>query len=176
MGCSVDPRRCRPAQDWVRFMPFFRLVPVPFRSSPSSRSIRWVSRATPRDASRHVILGTQTSKPRDFASQNNVNLANGWGIVRTIADLALKQPEGKYVLLKDPNKVSLNVSCSRRIELNSSRPRMPLPAPHQTVPRSCRCFRSFGRRAPRRIGRRLGGWHVDQFSPCCVAGIFLDFS
>ncbi|GAA6008577.1 hypothetical protein JCM11491_003354 [Sporobolomyces phaffii] len=66
--------------------------------------IGWVSRATPRDASRHVILGTQTSKPRDFASQNNVNLANGWGIVRTIADLALKQPEGRYVLLKDPNK------------------------------------------------------------------------
>ncbi|GAA6062290.1 hypothetical protein JCM10212_004378 [Sporobolomyces blumeae] len=66
--------------------------------------IGWVSRASPRDASRHVILGTQTSKPRDFASQNNVNLANGWGIVRTIADLALKQPEGRYVLLKDPNK------------------------------------------------------------------------
>lgn len=34
----------------------------------------------------------------------NINLANGWGIVRTIADLCLKQPEGKYVLLKDPNK------------------------------------------------------------------------
>lgn len=35
----------------------------------------------------------------------NVNFANGWGIVRTIADLALKQPEGKYVLMRDPNKV-----------------------------------------------------------------------
>ena len=33
----------------------------------------------------------------------NVSLNNGWGIVRTIADLALKQPEGKYVLVKDPN-------------------------------------------------------------------------
>ena len=37
----------------------------------------------------------------------NVNLGNGWGIVRTIADLCLKQPAGKYVLLKDPNKVRL---------------------------------------------------------------------
>ncbi|GAA5861951.1 hypothetical protein JCM5296_000488 [Sporobolomyces johnsonii] len=64
----------------------------------------YVSRANPRDASRHTILGTQWYKPRDFASQMNVNLANGWGIVRTIADLCLKQPEGKYVLLKDPNK------------------------------------------------------------------------
>lgn len=41
----------------------------------------------------------------------NVNLPVGWGIVRTIADLCLKQPEGKYVLMKDPNKVSfLSVS------------------------------------------------------------------
>jgi len=36
----------------------------------------------------------------------NVSLTNGWGIVRTIADLMLKQPEGKYVLVKDPNNVS----------------------------------------------------------------------
>ena len=64
----------------------------------------YVSRANPRDAQRHTILGTQWYKPKDFASQMNVNLANGWGVVRTIADLALKQPEGKYVLLKDPNK------------------------------------------------------------------------
>jgi hypothetical protein len=39
----------------------------------------------------------------------NVSLTNGWGIVRTIADLMLKQPEGKYVLVKDPNNVSCDV-------------------------------------------------------------------
>ena len=43
-------------------------------------------------------------KPREFAAQMNLNLANGWGIVRTIVDMCLKMPEGKYVLLKDPNK------------------------------------------------------------------------
>ncbi|GJN87668.1 hypothetical protein Rhopal_000623-T1 [Rhodotorula paludigena] len=64
----------------------------------------YISRANPRDASRHTILGTQWYKPREFAAQMNVNLANGWGIVRTIADLCFKQPEGKFVLLKDPNK------------------------------------------------------------------------
>lgn len=42
----------------------------------------------------------------------NVNLGNGWGIVRTIADLCLKQPEGKYVLVKNPNKVSVSFVCS----------------------------------------------------------------
>ena len=44
-------------------------------------------------------------RPMDFAAQLNVSLANGWGIVRTVADLCLKMPEGKYVLVKDPNKV-----------------------------------------------------------------------
>jgi len=63
----------------------------------------FISRANPRDAQRHVIVGVQSYKPRDFAAQMNVSLTNGWGIVRTIADLVLKQPEGKYVLVKDPN-------------------------------------------------------------------------
>lgn len=47
-------------------------------------------------------------RPMDFAAQLNVSLANGWGIVRTVADLCLKMPEGKYVLVKDPNKVSVD--------------------------------------------------------------------
>ena len=63
-------------------------------------SYRYISRANPRDAARHVILGQQWFKPRDFASQMNVNLANGWGIVRTVVDLALKAKDGKYVLLR----------------------------------------------------------------------------
>ena len=71
--------------------------------------IRYISRANPRDAQRHVIVGIQSYKPIDFARQMNVSLANGWGIVRTIADLVFKHPEGKYVLVKDPN----NVSCLR---------------------------------------------------------------
>ncbi|MBW0474022.1 hypothetical protein O181_013737 [Austropuccinia psidii MF-1] len=64
----------------------------------------YISRANPRDATRHVILGQQWFKPKDFALQINVNLANGWGIVRTVIDLALKSPDGKYLLMKDPNK------------------------------------------------------------------------
>lgn len=45
-------------------------------------------------------------RPTDFATQLNVSLANGWGIVRTITDMCMKMPEGKYVLVKDPNRVS----------------------------------------------------------------------
>ena len=67
----------------------------------------YVSRANPRENTRHVILSTQTVRPTDFANQLNVSLSNGWGIVRTVADLCMKQPEGKYLLVKDPNKVRL---------------------------------------------------------------------
>ncbi|KAJ8087048.1 hypothetical protein PM082_005873 [Marasmius tenuissimus] len=66
--------------------------------------IGYISRANPRDNTRHVILSTASMRPTDFAAQLNVSLANGWGIVRTVTDLCMKQPEGKYVLVKDPNK------------------------------------------------------------------------
>jgi len=66
----------------------------------------YISRANPKDNTRHVILSTASMRPTDFAAQLNVSLANGWGIVRTITDLCMKMPEGKYVLIKDPNKVN----------------------------------------------------------------------
>ncbi|KAJ7044885.1 eukaryotic translation initiation factor 3 subunit D [Mycena alexandri] len=66
--------------------------------------IGYISRLAPRDNTRHVILSTASVRPTDFAAQLNVSLANGWGIVRTVTDLCLKMPEGKYVLVKDPNK------------------------------------------------------------------------
>jgi translation initiation factor 3 subunit D len=48
-------------------------------------------------------------KPREFAGQMNLNLNNGWGIVRTIVDMCMQMPEGKYVLVKDPNKPVLRL-------------------------------------------------------------------
>ncbi|KIJ69870.1 hypothetical protein HYDPIDRAFT_184400 [Hydnomerulius pinastri MD-312] len=66
--------------------------------------IGYISRANSKDNTRHVILSTASMRPTDFAAQLNVSLANGWGIVRTITDLCMKMPEGKYVLIKDPNK------------------------------------------------------------------------
>lgn len=77
---------------------------------------RYVSRANPRENTRHVILSTSTVRPGEFAAQLNVSLANGWGIVRTIADLCMKQPEGKYLLVKDPNKVRCEYLLSSSFE------------------------------------------------------------
>ena len=69
----------------------------------------YVSRAAPRDPHHHVLLDVQTVKPKDFASQINMSLESGWGIVRALSDLLLQAPEGTYVLLKDPNKDLLRI-------------------------------------------------------------------
>lgn len=50
-----------------------------------------------------------TNKPRDFAAQMALNLNNGWAIVRTIVDMVLRMDDGKYVLVKDPNKPLLRL-------------------------------------------------------------------
>ena len=67
-------------------------------------SRRYVSRMHLRDTSRHVILGTQQFRPSDFASQINLNMDNAWGSLRCIIDLCMKEEDGKYLLVKDPNK------------------------------------------------------------------------
>lgn len=74
-----------------------------------SMKLGYISRANPKDTSRHMILGTSWLKPRELAAQMAVNLSNGWGIVRTVADLARKAEQGKYVLLKDPNKQTIRM-------------------------------------------------------------------
>lgn len=95
-----------------------RAFPLCATSCAHRKRDSYISRANPRDNTRHVILSTTSVRPTDFASQLNVSLANGWGIVRTVADILMKQPEGKYVLVKDPNKVrthplvpSCQISC-----------------------------------------------------------------
>lgn len=64
----------------------------------------YVSRAHIRDASKHVILGTQQFKPIEFAQQTNLSMDNAWGILRCIIDICMKQKDGKYLIMKDPNK------------------------------------------------------------------------
>ncbi|KAK9471722.1 eukaryotic translation initiation factor 3 subunit D [Dipodascopsis tothii] len=69
----------------------------------------FVSRANPKDKANHVVLGVVGYKPREFAGQMNFNLSNGWGIARSIIDMCLRLSDGKYVLVKDPNKPVLRL-------------------------------------------------------------------
>jgi len=71
--------------------------------------IGYISRTNRKDRSTHQILGTQYYKPTDFARQINLNLKNVWGIVRHLIEICMKEPEGKYLLMKDPNKPILRL-------------------------------------------------------------------
>lgn len=64
----------------------------------------YVSRVNPTNPYEHAILATQFFKPKDFAMQINLSLNNVWGIVKMICELLMSKPDGKFVLMKDPNK------------------------------------------------------------------------
>jgi len=69
----------------------------------------YVSRVSMKDSTRHVILGMQQFKPVEFAQQINLNMDNCWGILRCIIDTCMKLKEGKYLILKDPNKPVIRI-------------------------------------------------------------------
>ena len=76
----------------------------------SSMKIGFVSRVAPKDNTQHVIVGVLARDPGQFASQINLNLNNGWGIVKSIINIATElEDNGKYVLIKDPNNPSIKL-------------------------------------------------------------------
>ncbi|VEL44064.1 unnamed protein product [Protopolystoma xenopodis] len=52
-------------------------------------------------------MGMQQFKPTEFATQISLNMDNALGILRCVIDFFMKQEDGKYLLLKDPNKVGV---------------------------------------------------------------------
>jgi translation initiation factor 3 subunit D len=71
--------------------------------------VGYVSRAASANAYEHSILATQFFKPRELALQINLGINNMWGIVKMLCELVLGKPDGKYVLLKDPNKPTVRL-------------------------------------------------------------------
>ena len=51
-----------------------------------------------------ATVGIALSVVREFAPLINLNVGNAWGILKAVVDLCLQLDEGKYLLLKDPNK------------------------------------------------------------------------
>ncbi|KAF0684753.1 Aste57867_23268 [Aphanomyces stellatus] len=64
----------------------------------------FVTRNNMKDGQSHTILATQSYSPSDFAQQTLLSQTNAWGIIKMLTDLFMEQPEGKYVMMKDPNK------------------------------------------------------------------------
>ena len=76
-------------------------------SGADQMKIGFCSRKEPKNAYEHVILATQFYRPKDFATQ--ITLAEGqmWAMIRMFVQLFNKQEEGKYVLMREPNKAQL---------------------------------------------------------------------
>lgn len=105
-------------------------------ASADMMKLGYVSRVHPRDHFNHVILGVVGYKPKDFASQINLNLANMWGIVKSIVDLCMKLNEGKYVLVKDPSKPQVRIYEVPPDAFENDYVEEPLPEDEQAQPPS----------------------------------------
>ncbi|KAL3810608.1 hypothetical protein ACHAXA_010566 [Cyclostephanos tholiformis] len=75
----------------------------------SQMKIGFVSRISPKNVYEHVVLATQTYSPMDFAAQITLSQGNMWGIMRLFIKLFEDQPEGKYVIMRDPNRAIVRI-------------------------------------------------------------------
>ena len=66
--------------------------------------IGFVSRVSPKNPHSHVILATQFYRPKDFATQITLSEGQMWAMIRMFIALLRKQTEGKYVLMREPNR------------------------------------------------------------------------
>jgi len=66
--------------------------------------VGFVTRKTRTDCYNHIIVGTHYYKPREFATQLSTGPAQCWGILKHFAEMFLKQPDGKFVIMRDPAK------------------------------------------------------------------------
>jgi len=78
-------------------------------SGADQMKIGFCSRKEPKNAYEHVILATQFYRPKDFATQITLVEGQMWAMMRMFVQLFNKQEEGKYVLMRDPNKAQLTL-------------------------------------------------------------------
>lgn len=71
----------------------------------STLKLGFVSRAAWRDTRNHVILSIQDYDPKEIATQISFNLKQAWAILKHIIRICNKYESGKYVLLRDNEKV-----------------------------------------------------------------------
>ena len=69
-----------------------------------------MSRKHPRDSTNHEIVGVQQVKPGELAQMATLDINNSWGVLHAIIDILRDFPReektSKYIILKDPNKVT----------------------------------------------------------------------
>lgn len=78
-------------------------------SGADQMKLGYVSRVSPSTPFDHQVLAADKFRPKDLAAQINLSVQNMWGIVKMVCELLMSKENGKYVLLKDPNKQTIRV-------------------------------------------------------------------
>merc|ERR1712000_604822 len=110
MGTEVDAVQKNAISGEDQLVTIKALNEFDSKAQGSGGALDWRSKlVTQRGAVVATEMKNNSCKLRDFANQMNLQLSNGWGIVRTIADMCLRADEGKCALVKDPNKSILRL-------------------------------------------------------------------
>lgn len=78
-------------------------------SGSKALKIGFVSRVNAKEKTNHEIVGVLSGAPTQFATQLNLQMQNGWGIVRSLINIITSLEDGKYAILRDPNLQFLRV-------------------------------------------------------------------
>jgi hypothetical protein len=74
-------------------------------SGADEMKIGYVTRTSARESKAHAVLGVQRYKAVDLAQQLNLEAGRMWGTLRRLSEAVLDMPDGKYLLIKEPNEV-----------------------------------------------------------------------
>lgn len=69
----------------------------------------FVTRGQVKNNTQHTVLATQSYKTMEFARQIALRTSSMFGILKDLVDRLMDMPEGRYVLLRDPNKNAVKV-------------------------------------------------------------------
>jgi translation initiation factor 3 subunit D len=69
----------------------------------------FVTRTVASDPNKHSVLMVKSYTPLGFAKLLDIKVRAQWGSLKYILESLQKLDDGKYVLMKDPNKASLRV-------------------------------------------------------------------
>mmetsp|Transcript_11515 Transcript_11515/g.35216 ORF Transcript_11515/g.35216 Transcript_11515/m.35216 type:complete len:570 (+) Transcript_11515:168-1877(+) len=66
-------------------------------------NVGYVSRNNFTSNKTHSLLAVQAFQPQELATQINMDVRRAWGLLQYFVEECLALPEGKYMMLKDPN-------------------------------------------------------------------------
>jgi translation initiation factor 3 subunit D len=78
-------------------------------SGASNLKLGWISRINGNDPYVHSILGVTDHPMREITSELGIDMTQVWGGLKHIVSSLQKQPEGSYILVRDPTKKNIYI-------------------------------------------------------------------